>query len=256
VCVIEEGSFVLLVGEGYRGVVRVRRGERVSTIRGVVDLDDAVGLPYGSVIRSSLGYEFALLRPTPIDLLRERGERVTQVVYPKDAAQIIVRTGLGPGSRVGEAGVGSGFLTALLAYYVRPNGRVYGVDRRVEAINVARRNLGMLGLLDYVELSVGDVIVDGFGADNLDAVILDMGDPWNALDSVSKSLAPSGFLVVYLPTIPQVIRMLEAMRGRFVDVELMEVIVRDWKTEPSELRPTTWLNAHTGFIIIARKIIK
>ncbi|WP_243679005.1 tRNA (adenine-N1)-methyltransferase [Vulcanisaeta distributa] len=197
-----------------------------------------------------------MLRPLITDILLERADRVTQVIYPKDAAQIIINAGIGPGSRVAEAGVGSGFMTAMLAYYVRPNGRVYGYDKREDAINIARKNLEMLGLLDWVELKLRDVITDGFAERDLDAVILDMGDPWNAIPKATEALRSDGILVVYVPTVNQVIRVLAAMRDYgYVDVRMFDVMVREWKTEPNEVRPQTWVNAHTGYVLIGRRTL-
>ncbi len=254
---IEEGDFVLLVGDGVRLVVKVVRGMRISTIRGFIDADSLIGLEYGSCVRTNLGFELYVLRPNITDILLEKGERVTQVIYPKDAAQIILNAGIGPGSRVGEAGVGSGFMTAVLAYYVRPNGRVYGYEKREDALKIARRNLEMLGLLDWVELRLRDVVKDGFDVYGLDAIVLDMGDPWNALPKAIEALRPDGVIVIYVPTVNQVIKVLAALREyRFIDVKLFDVMVRDWKVEPNELRPNTWVNAHTGYIITARKTRK
>ncbi|GAB6947525.1 tRNA (adenine-N1)-methyltransferase [Vulcanisaeta sp. JCM 16161] len=253
---IKDGDYVLIVGDGVRSVIKVVRGSRISTIRGIVNADDIINHEYGTSIKTNLGYDLVVLRPLITDILLERADRVTQVIYPKDAAQIIINAGIGPGSRVAEAGVGSGFMTAVLAYYVRPNGKVYGYDKREDAINIARKNLEMLGLLEWVELKLRDVITDGFAERDLDAVILDMGDPWNAIPRATEALRPDGVLVIYVPTVNQVIRVLTAMRDHgYVDVRMFDVMVREWKTEPSEVRPQTWVNAHTGYILIGRRTL-
>lgn len=254
---IRDGDYVLLIGDGVRSVVKVVKGSRINTIRGLINADDIINREYGIIVRTNLGHGIAILRPSITDILLERADRVTQVIYPKDAAQIIISAGIGPGSRVGESGVGSGFMTAVLAYYVRPSGRVYGYDRRSDAITVARRNLEMLGLLDWVELRLRDVTTEGFLERDLDAVILDMGDPWNAIPRATEALRSDGTLVVYVPTVNQVIRVLTAMSDYgYVDVRMLDVMVREWKTEPNEVRPQTWVNAHTGYIIIGRKTLK
>ncbi|ADN50188.1 tRNA (adenine-N1)-methyltransferase [Vulcanisaeta distributa] len=254
---IKEGDYVLIVGDGVRSVIKVARGSRISTIRGVINADDIINQEYGTLIKTNLGYDLAVLRPLITDILLERADRVTQVIYPKDAAQIIINAGIGPGSRVAEAGVGSGFMTAMLAYYVRPNGRVYGYDKREDAISIARKNLEMLGLLDWVELKLRDVISDGFLERDLDAVILDMGDPWNAIPRATEALRFDGVLVVYVPTVNQVIKVLRAMSDYgYVDVRMFDVMVREWKTEPDEVRPQTWVNAHTGYILIGRRTLR
>lgn len=251
---IKEGDYVLIVGDGVRSVIRVTRGSRISTIRGIINTDDIINREYGTLIKTNLGYDLAVLRPLITDILLERADRVTQVIYPKDAAQIIINAGIGPGSRVAEAGVGSGFMTAILAYYIRPSGKVYGYDKREDSISTARKNLEMLELLDWVELKLRDVITDGFAERDLDAVILDMGDPWNAIPRATEALRPDGVLVVYVPTVNQVIKVLRAMSDHgYVDVRMFDVMVREWKTEPNEVRPQTWVNAHTGYILISRR---
>ncbi len=254
---IKEGDYVLLVGDGVRSVVKVVKGSRINTIRGIINGDDIIGNEYGAVVRTSLGYGIAILRPLITDILLERGGRVTQVIYPKDAAQIIISAGIGPGSKVAEAGVGSGFMTAVLAYYVRPDGKVYGYDKREDSIRTARRNLEMLGLNEWVELRLRDVSTEGFLERGLDAVILDMGDPWNALSKATEALRTDGVLVVYVPTVNQVIRIIAAMNEvGYVNVRMFDVMVREWKTETNEVRPQTWINAHTGFLIIGRRTIR
>jgi tRNA (adenine57-N1/adenine58-N1)-methyltransferase len=52
----------------------------------------------------------------------------------------------------------------------------------------------------------------------------------------------------------QVLKVLGALRdGGYVDVRMVDVMVREWKTEPNEVRPQTWINAHTGYLILSRK---
>ncbi|ADY01847.1 MAG: tRNA (adenine-N1)-methyltransferase [Vulcanisaeta sp.] len=253
---IKEGDYVLIVGDSVRSVVRIVKGSRISTIRGIINTDDVIGREYGTVIKTNLGYNMALLRPLITDILLEKANRITQVIYPKDAAQIIINTGIGPGSRVAEAGVGSGFMTAMLAYYVKPNGKIYGYDKREDSISVARKNLEMLGLIDWVELRLRDVTNDGFLERDLDAVVLDMGDPWNAIPKATEALRSDGVLVVYVPTVNQVLKVLNAMNKiNYVDIRMFDVMVREWKTEPTEVRPQTWINAHTGYLIIGRRTI-
>ncbi|MCG2892436.1 MAG: hypothetical protein L7H00_02780 [Vulcanisaeta sp.] len=58
---IREGDFVLVVGDGVRLVIKVSRGFRISTIRGVVNADEIIGLEYGSVVMTNLGHELVLL---------------------------------------------------------------------------------------------------------------------------------------------------------------------------------------------------
>ena len=61
-----------------------------------------------------------------------KSSRNTQITYPKDAALIVMFSGIGPGSRVVESGTGTGALTTALAHYVGDTGKVYTYELRSE----------------------------------------------------------------------------------------------------------------------------
>ena len=58
--------------------------------------------------------------------------RGAAVIYPKDAAHILVQTDIFPGARVLEAGVGSGALSIFLLRAIGSEGRLYSYERRAE----------------------------------------------------------------------------------------------------------------------------
>lgn len=62
----------------------------------------------------------------------------TQIIYPTDASMIVGQLDLLPGSRVLEAGTGSGALTHALAQAVWPNGHVSTFDFHEERVMRAR----------------------------------------------------------------------------------------------------------------------
>lgn len=255
---IEEGSTVLIhFDRKRRFVAKVRPEARLATDKGVVELGDLIGKAFGTIHRSSIGVRFAALRPQLVDLLMHGFKRMTQVIYPKDLGFILLLSGVGPGSRVVEAGTGSGFLTAVLAFYVRPNGRVYTYDVRKECIELAKRNLELAGLLDYVEFKLGDVR-KGIEERDVDAVILDMPSPWEALNSAYEALKPSSPLICFLPTISQVEKTIARIlsHGGFLRPSVFEIMMREYKAVPGELRPETWMVGHTGYIIYTRKVVK
>ncbi len=66
-----------------------------------------IGQPEGSVVKSANGDAFLALRPLLIDYVLSM-PRGAQVIYPKDAAQIVHEGDIFPGARVLEAGAGSG----------------------------------------------------------------------------------------------------------------------------------------------------
>ncbi len=251
---VSSGDLVLLLSlDRKRYLIQVRPGERVHTHRGWLAHDDLLGQPLGRTVHTQLGEPFLALEPSTYDLISLL-EREGQIVFPKDAAQILLRLNLFPGRRVIEAGTGSGGLTVALARAVMPNGRVYSYEIREEMQARARRNLAKLGLLDVVELKVGD-IAEGFQEADADALVLDVREPWLYLAQARAALKGGGFLGVFVPTVGQVSEVLAGLsRHGFGDVVVEEVWERSWKPVAERLRPADRMVAHTGFLIFARAL--
>ncbi|RLE55344.1 MAG: hypothetical protein DRJ26_00965 [Candidatus Methanomethylicota archaeon] len=251
-----EGNYVLMYLNKRRTyLVKVRRGQVLHTHKGYIKLDELIGKRYGSKIKSHLGYTFIALKPTLRDYVF-KFSRKTQIIYPKDIALIVLYSGIGPGSRVVEAGTGSGALTSALAYYVKPTGKVYSYEIREDVLEVAKKNLEKAGLLDYVEFKLKDV-TEGIDEKNVDAVILDLATPWLVVPHAYEALADWGVFTSYSPTIDQVVKTVEALKKEgFVATECLECLVRKIKVIPGETRPETLMIGHTGYIVIARKSFK
>ncbi|MEM4243475.1 MAG: tRNA (adenine-N1)-methyltransferase, partial [Candidatus Bathyarchaeia archaeon] len=176
--------------------------------------------------------------------------------YPKDAALIVMFSGIGPGSRVVESGTGTGALTTALAHYVKPDGKVYTYELREEFQKNAEKNLKRAGLLDVVELKSGDVTA-GIEERDVDAVILDLAVPWLVVPHAYEALKPSGTIVSFSPTIDQVVKTVEALKeNNFVFIETVECLMRSMQVERGKTRPHTMMTGHTGYITYARKTIK
>jgi len=245
---------VLLTGrDGKHFLVRLRTGERFHSHRGVINHDDLIGKPLGREVLSHLGKRFVVLWPSIHDTLMNL-KRVSQIIYPKETGQILLKLDLGNGKQVIEAGTGSGVLATALAHAVRPEGRVYSYDLREDMINVARRNLETAGLLDYVQLTCRD-IAQGFAERDADAVFLDVREPWRYLGQVCEALCDGGFFGSLVPTTNQVSWLLTEMeRHPFVSIEVMEILLREYKPVAARLRPQDRMVGHTGYLIFARKV--
>jgi len=251
--VCNEGEDVLLYLDERRNyLVRVRSGQDFHTDRGFIRLGDLVRLPYGSRVKTSTGSEFTVLRPSIRDYVMKAG-RATQIMYPKDIGIALVYLGVGPGSRVVEAGTGSGALTSALAYYVRPTGRVFSYEVRPEFTERARRNLERAGLLEFVELKSGDITAR-IDERDVDAVIFDLATPWLGVGRAYEALRGGGGFASFSPTVEQVVKTVEAMRDcGFVCVETIECILRRIKVKAGETRPETLMIGHTGYLTFGRK---
>lgn len=248
-----DGDTVLLVGEDQkRTLIKLQRGQQWHTNRGFIPHDDLIGQPLGRMVITQLGHAFLVLEPSTHDLIRYL-KRTTQIIFPKDAAYIALRLNLFPGRRIVEAGTGSGGLTIALARTVMPTGRVYSYEERAAMSELAGKNLTRFGLREYVDLKVRDG-AEGFDEQYVDAVFLDMREPWRCLAAARAALKGGGFFGCLLPTTNQVSELLRALPEHgFADLEVQELLLRTWKPIADRLRPGDRMVAHTGFLVFARK---
>ncbi len=228
---------------------------KFNTERGEIDLSEVVGKPYGSVVKTHKGYPYLLLPCTLYEFIMFKLNRLTQIVYPKDAAYILLRLDVKPGDLVVESGIGSGALTAVFAQAVGDTGKVVSYEKREEFIKNALSNLRKVGLDSRVEIKHRD-ISEGFDEiEEADALFLDVREPWLYIDGAYRALKTGRFLGILVPTANQVIETLKALETRpFMDLEVSEILLRKYKTVPERFRPEDRMPAHTAYLIFARKI--
>jgi len=250
----QPGDLALLVGLRHKHFIfPLVPGGSFHTHRGILNHDELIGKPWGSQVFSHQGSPFFMLQPSLADLLVDL-KRSTQIMYPKDIGFILTSMSVGPGQTVLEAGTGSGSMTVALAYAVGPQGHVVTYERRPEFQQLARKNLERLGLDARVDFKAGD-IADGFSETNVDAIFLDLPNPWDYIRQVRLALKPGGFFCNLVPTFNQVEKLLYSLRREhFAFIEVCELLMRYYKPEPTRLRPTDRMIAHTGFLIFARRI--
>lgn len=235
-------------------IIRLEPGADFHTHRGTIAHDDLIGTAWGTQVTTHLGVPLILLRPSTDDLVRNL-ERSTQIVYPKDAGYILMKLNIAPGCRVLEAGTGSGGLTLVFARAVQPTGRVFSYESREDVQQLARENLGRLGLAEYVTFRNRD-IVEGFEEQGIDSLFLDVANPWDYMGQVHAALAGGGFFGSILPTANQVIHLIDALESAdFGLVQVEELLLRPYKTVSARLRPKDRLTPHTGYLVFARKLL-
>jgi tRNA (adenine57-N1/adenine58-N1)-methyltransferase len=251
---IAPGQLIILVSPKGKRFLRIYgKDEELHTGDGVLKLEDAAAAGYGGVAHSHLGAAFRVVRPTLHDLVKGV-KRQTQILYPKEIGYVLVRLGVGPGTRVVEAGSGSGSLTMALAYMVGEEGGVYSCERREEFHKLAKRNVAKAGLDHRVEFMHRDVATEGFGVTDADCLFLDVREPWTCLEAAAEALAPGAPLGFLLPTTNQVQDLLAALeQAPFADVEVLEIMLRRYKPVAERLRPADRMVAHTGFLVFARQ---
>jgi len=251
------GEVVVLRDErGRRSLVTLESGGTWHSHSGAVSHDRLIGSPEGTAIATPKGVEVIALRPTREDFILKM-QRGAQVVYPKDQAMIISLADIRPGLRVVEAGAGSGALSLALLDAVGPTGTVLSVERREDHAVDARRNVERFlgGPPVNWTLEVGDV-ADVLPTVSAHRVILDLPEPWHALEGVATALSPGGILLTYLPSVPQVMEVTERLwaHGGFSDVATSETLVRGWDVDGLAVRPAHRMVAHTAFLTRARRV--
>ena len=220
---------------------------------GVIDLSGQIGKPPGGTIEWA-GATYRILRPSLADILRQLRRRA-QIITPKDAQQLLFLAQVRPGSHVAEAGAGSGALTVVLAHAVGSTGRVVSYDRRSDFLEVARRNVSHAGFADRVRFVERDVTVDGFDESGLDGIVLDVPEPWAALESARSALAIGGAVATYTPTYNQLERTVRTLRALgFEEVRSVELLERTLHVGEGGTRPEFDMLGHTAFLTGARRV--
>ncbi len=252
-------------------------GAEFHTHRGAIPHDNVIGQPEGSVVKSTNGDPFLVLRPLLIDYVLSM-PRGAQVIYPKDAAQIVHEGDIFPGARVLEAGAGSGALTCSLLRAVGPTGQVISYEvrddhavhaiRNVETFFGERPDNWDLRIADLNEYPAGGragaSIATGSeagaseatGSEEVDRVVLDMLAPWDVLGTVSTALVAGGVLIVYVATVTQLSKVVEALREQqcWTEPRAWETLQRGWDVVGLAVRPQHNMRGHTAFLVSARKL--
>jgi tRNA (adenine57-N1/adenine58-N1)-methyltransferase catalytic subunit len=252
----QDGDLVQLLGQRHKShFIRLRADDVFQTHRGELQHNDIIGKPWGTCLYSHTGQPFFLMRPGLADLIKDT-RRNTQIMYPKDIGYIVMVMGIGPGTHVLEAGTGSGALTTAFAFFVGETGLVTSYDRREQMQNLARKNLARLDLSDRVTFKLGEAS-EGFSERYVDAVFLDLPNPYDVMPQVKATLKLGGFFGTILPTVNQVSKTLAALRSnQFAFIEVCEIMLRFYKPDWERLRPTDRMVAHTGYLVFGRSVME
>ncbi|HBT40254.1 MAG: tRNA (Adenine-N(1)-)-methyltransferase [Thermotoga sp. 50_1627] len=250
---VQLGDRVLAMFDDGRSFLFKVQDGKLQTHHGIIDLASLVGKNYGSVCETHTGERFYIMKPRLVDEIYKM-KRQTQIVYPKDIGFILLMLDVHEGSRVIDAGIGSGAMCAALARAVGEKGKVYAYERREEFKRLAEDNLAKWGLVDRVEIKLRD-ISEGFD-ERVDAIFLDVPDPWNYIGQCYEALNGSGNLAIVCPTTNQVQRVLkEISKFSLVGIEVWESLFRQYKPVAERLRPFDRMVAHTAYMIFARKVM-
>jgi tRNA (adenine57-N1/adenine58-N1)-methyltransferase len=237
---------------GHKYLIKLEK-RILHTNLGTIDLAELVGAKPGTKILSHIGKEFVALRPSMVDYLQKL-KRVPQIMLPKDAAQIVAHTGVGPGSFVVDAGAGSASLAIFLGNLVRPDGRVVSYEVREDFARVALENVEMVGLSDIITIKLKD-IYEGIDESDVDLVSLDLPRPELVVPHAERALKVGGYLSAFTPCIEHLQRLYESLRdSNFRDFRTIECLIREMEVKKNSTRPSTRMIAHTGYLTFARRV--
>ena len=259
--VFKVGDKVQLTGpKGRLNTITLVKGGAFGTHRGDLKHDKIIGQPDGSVVENESGVEFLALKPLLNDFVLSM-PRGAAIIYPKDAAQILVEGDIFPGASVVEAGVGSGALSLYLLRAIGTEGVLHSFERRAEFAEIATGNVkSQTGSTPKNwKIHIGDLqqeLPKKLKPQSVDRVVLDMLAPWECIDSCAEVLAPGGLIIIYVATVTQLSRVAEDLRATrlFTEPNAFESLVRPWHLQGLAVRPEHRMIAHTGFLLTARRL--
>jgi len=251
-----KGDPVVFIDRKEREYYTILERGKVTDIRGdQLPHDDIIGRQEGFVMTSQRGGRYLVFRPTLEQHVRLM-PRGAQVIYPKDIALILIYADIYPGAKVVECGLGSGALTSALLRAVGPRGRVISYEIRDDFIRNAKKNLqNFLGEKKNHEIREVD-IYERFEEREVDRLLLDVPEPWRAVETAFPHLRPGAIVCAYIPTVLQLSQYAETLhrlRG-FGAVQTFETLLRPWKVDHISVRPKLRMVAHTAFLTVARRV--
>jgi len=257
---LQSGERIHLVDKkGRQYALTLKAGDLYQLSGHKISHDDLIGKPDGSLVALSGNKTMLALRPTFGDYVLKM-PRGAQVLYPKDLALIPMWADVYPGSRVLEAGTGSGALTMALLRAVGLRGLVVTYEAREDFARTAminiERYMGPVPNLISFRRNVYEgisLLDDGLPFDRL---VLDLPEPWQVVPYAAEVLRSGGMYLSFVPTVPQVVQTVEALERAavFGMVETFETLLRTWSIQGRSVRPDHRMVAHSGFITVARKI--
>ncbi len=237
-------------------LIEATKNLKISSDLGTMDLNEIIGKPFGFINHTHLGKEYYCLKPSTADLMF-KVKRKTAIVYPKDLGYMLLETAVGPGSRVIDVGTGSGALTLVLAKFVAPDGMVFSYEKREDLIENAKKNIEHAGYLKNVRLHHRDVSSEDFLEKDVDAIFIDIPEPWAIIPKASEVLKGGYHLISWSPNIEQVKRTVEILRdNNFKRIKVGEIIEREILVRQQGVRPRERGITHTAYLVRGQKILR
>ncbi|MFN3406398.1 MAG: tRNA (adenine-N1)-methyltransferase, partial [Caldimicrobium sp.] len=127
-------------------------------------------------------------------------------------------------------------------------------EKEEKFLQVAKENVKRLGLESRVIFKLREV-KESFDEREVDGIFIDLRKPWEILGAAYESLKGGHPLGILVPTANQVSETLKGLKELpFVDIEVVEILLRNYKINPERLRPEDQMIGHTGYLIFAKKV--
>jgi len=243
---IKENDFILVCTANRKYFTQVKKGGNIHTKNGILHFDDIIGKEYGSRIK-----QHSIFKPTLDDIILYGLKRQTQVVYGKDAVHIVDKLNLKNGDKVFECGTGNGALSLYIKRAIAPDGMLFTYEKEEKFFLNAVENIKKFDSMENIKM-FNKNIDEGIEEKDFDAAFLDLKEPDKYIEFVCEILKKGGVLGIIVPTTNQVCDVLKKMERKFYDIEVKEIIVRDFKPNPHRLRPKDIMVGHTGYLIFGR----
>jgi len=248
---IEKGEIVELWTRNEKLLCRADGETKKIPGIGVINTERIIGAEWGEKL--DLGKKSYYLFQPSIKDIPDLIDRGAQIVLPRIGGLISTYCDLTCGRRVVEGGAGSGALTAVLCQMVRPKGEVITYEKNKSSIKKARKNLKKLDLDEVSTIKQGDV-TKSVEEKEIDAFILDIPEPWRAVEMGKDTLKNGGFFASYIPTMNQLERVTKKLKAQnYIDIKTFENLERDVVVKEGAVRPSYDMLGHTGYVVIARK---
>lgn len=244
---IKDNDLILIIYKDKRYLKRAEEGKSFHGTGGMINYSDLIGKGYGVRVG-----QYEIFKPTLEDVIMYGLRRETQIVFPKDGYFICFKLNLRYGARLLEIGAGSGALTCMFSRMVGPEGRVVSFEKEERHYKNSRKNIERFAEWDNVDLRYGDVAECDSG--DFDAAFIDVREPWTVLPRARDLVKESGSFGMIVPTANQIADTLRGLQEGFGDIEVMELMLRKYKTVADRVRPQDRMVAHTGYLMFARKL--
>ena len=248
---------VLMEKEGRIHVVQVT--DEVTKHKGLGVLNSAALLGNVDVGDEVLiGQKYLTRMPANLPELISGMARRAQTISAKDAGALITKLGIGSGSTVLEAGLGSGGLSLHLAKVMGNSGHLVTAEPRSEHAEVGLLNLARAKSCfsefpkhTHLEGKLEDIVPEI----DFDAIILDMPVHSPAIIASAPMLIFGGRIACYAPTTSQLEKCWRSCEEAGLTVEWAgELMERQWGVaSKGGMRPVNGPFGHTAFLLIAQK---